>query len=88
VSYPQEPDVDLDEVLMSELGEHDAGFPVVADALVEWAMGHPRFHMSWTVGREREHFVGTFLDLLAAKGYRVTPIPSPDLNRLLPPPEE
>jgi hypothetical protein len=81
VTDPQEIDGDLDDEPRAELGEIDAMHPVVAKALEEW-----RRHMD--SGPSNCHYLGTFLDLLAAEGYRVTPIEVPDLAELLSPPKE
>lgn len=82
---PQDYDVDLDDVPRNELGEIDPMYPVVADALGKWAT-HMMNGAGSTIG---SHGVGTFLDDLAAEGYRVTAIdPGPCLHELLGPPEE
>lgn len=74
-------DADLNEVPAEELGEHDPMYVAVNDALTEWYcdpyVGDPHY----------EHRVATFLDTLAARGYRVTKIEAPDLGTMLPAPE-
>jgi hypothetical protein len=78
---PQEPDVDLDDVPRAELGKHDPAYPVVAEALEEWGLAI----YGWSSGAELAHGVGTFLNKLAARGYRMTPInPSPPFEELPP----
>lgn len=80
MTEPQEIDGDLDDEPRAELGERDAMHPVVASALEEW-----RRYMDG--GPSNCHYLGTFLDLLAAEGYRVTPIEASDLANLLPAPK-
>jgi hypothetical protein len=75
-----EPDVDLDTVPRDQLGEHDQKYADVVDALDEWL---------WEVVdatlHDGGHSVGTFLDALAARGYRVEEIdPGPPIESLLP----
>jgi hypothetical protein len=77
--YVDPPDPDLDDIPRRELGEIDPMHPVVADCLTSW-LGHQ------LIERASDHGVGTFLDELAAAGYRVTPIEVPDIH--LPPPTE
>lgn len=81
MTEPQEPDVDLDSLRRDQLGEIDPMHPVLADVLDEWLL---RMHGITSGG----HYVGAFLEFLAAQGYRVTPIEVPDLADLLPPPKE
>jgi hypothetical protein len=79
MTYPQEPDVDLDDVPRVELGERDEAYGVVDEALSAWWDACDGTSTEW-------HGVGTFLDELAARGFRVTPIdPGPPLEQLLPP---
>lgn len=78
MSEPIEPpDPDLDDLTVGELAELDGPAAVVAEALLEWS--NERCCSSC-------HNVGTFLDLLAAEGWRVTKIdPGPPIENLLPP---
>ena len=78
MSYPQEYDVDLDDVPRAQLGEHSPMYPVALDCLERWLVERA----SRPAG---EHLLGTFLDLLAAEGYRVTPIEQTPFGELLPP---
>jgi hypothetical protein len=75
---------DLDDLPRSELREGSLGdMPGdVADVLDEWlASQHGVF--------SSHHGVGSFLDSLAAAGYRVTRIdPGPSFDELLPAPTE
>jgi len=66
------PEPDLDTLTRAELAELDPMYLTVVEALDQW--------------HYRGLGVGTFLDLLAAKGYRVTPIEVSEI--LLPPPTE
>lgn len=70
-----DPDPPLDEVDWDELDEVDPKARVVADVLEKW--GQARCCL-------RHHMVGTFLDLLAAEGYRVEPIQAPAFEDVLP----
>lgn len=74
------PDPDLDTLTVAELSELDGPAAVVAAALGE---------LSSTARGVGGHGAGTFLDILAAAGYRVTPIdPGPPITELLPQPTE
>lgn len=75
------PDPDLDDVPRAELGESDPMYPVVARVLDDWLL---RCHGAMSSC----HYLGTFLELLAADGYRVTAIPTSDIGDLLGPPKE
>lgn len=68
----------LDELSRGQLRELDGAPAVVADVLDEW---NHRLH-GVTSG---DHGVGLFLDLLAARGYRVEPIPAIEFADVLPP---
>lgn len=72
------PDPDLDDLTRGELAELDGPAATVADVLDDWVAR--RFGITSSA-----HGVGLFLDLLAADGYRVTPIdPGPPIEDLLP----
>lgn len=80
--YVDPPDPDLDDVPRRELGEINEMYPVVADALIDWIS-------TWAGPSLSDHCIGTFLNYLAAEGYRVTAIdPGPCLHELLGPPKE
>ena len=69
---------DLDDLTRAQLREIDKLPGDVAGVLDEWlATQHGVF--------SSHHGVGSFLDGLAAAGYRVTPIPRSDIADLLPP---
>lgn len=77
MSEPIEPpDPDLDDLTEDELAEHDGIAADVAGVLAQWYEERCCC---------RHHMVGTFLDLLAASGYRVAAIKAPDFADLLPP---
>lgn len=72
---PQEADFDPDALTLAQLAEFD-DLRAVAEALDEWS-------------RERgtapsTHGVGLFLELLAARGFRVEPIQVPEFADVLP----
>lgn len=73
------PDPDLDTLTRSQLGELLALAYDVADVLDDWLLRAHGITSS-------DHNTGLFLDLLADRGYRVTPIDVPDVH--LPPPTE
>lgn len=76
---PYEPDTDPDDLRREELAEHDPMWAAVADTLDEWLH---RLHGITS----SNHHAGSFLEWLAANGYRVTPIPAgPPIETLLPP---
>ncbi len=81
--HPREADVeDLDGLTRAELAELGGAPPVVASVLDDWLA---RVHGILS----GSHNAGLFLDLLAARGYQVTPIdPGPPLDELLPPPQD
>lgn len=73
---------DLDTLTRAELAELDGPAWTVAGVLNEWNRRHNGV-------RSSSHGAGLFLDLLAAEGWRVTPIgPLPSLAELLGPPSE
>jgi len=73
------PDPDLDDLTREQLAEMDGPARAVADVLDDWVCRRHGILSS-------HHGVGLFLDLLAAEGWRVTPIdPGPPLDQLLPP---
>jgi len=72
---------DLDTLTRADLAELSGPAYTVACVLDDWN----RQHNGVISG---SHGAGLFLDLLAAEGYRVTPIVVPTLDRLLPPPTE
>lgn len=80
MSYPLEPDMDLDDIPTRELGEHDAMYAVLLDCLESWADTR-------IINHSTGHMIGHFLEELAAAGYRVTPIPECPFP-LLPEPTE
>lgn len=73
---------DLDDIPAEELGEQDPMHTVVRDAL---RARDGAIALAMTELRPG-HFVGTFLDELAAHGYRVTAIDAPNIDKLLGPP--
>jgi hypothetical protein len=83
VSEVYDEDVDdLDTLTRAQLAERDGPTYTVACVLDDWL--HRLHGIS-----SSSHGAGLFLDLLAAEGYRVTPIgPLPSLDQLLPPPTE
>lgn len=82
MTAPQEIDPDLDVLTRAQLAELPGPAWDVAQILDEWMF---RLHGS----ASSQHGVGLFLDLLAARGYRVEPIaPGPPLGALLPTPTE
>jgi len=84
VINPEDFEPGLDDLPRSRLREGALGdMPgAVADVLDGW------LHRNHGVISGR-HYVGAFLDELAAKGYRVTPIPAgPSFEELLPAPTE
>ncbi|TDD37851.1 hypothetical protein E1287_07280 [Actinomadura sp. KC06] len=77
-----EPDGEaLDRMTRAQLAELPGPERTVADVLDEWNRREHGVISS-------SHGAGLFLDLLAAEGYRVTPIDAPDLSELLPPPTD
>jgi hypothetical protein len=71
MSDPTEPpDPDLDDLRRVDLAELDGPASDTAAVLDEWLR---RCHGVTPT----HHYVGTFLDLLAAEGWRVTRIPDP-----------
>lgn len=73
---------DLDALTRSDLAELDGPAYTVACVLDDW--NHRLNGLT-----SSSHGAGLFLDLLAAEGWRVTPIgPLPSLDQLLPPPME
>jgi hypothetical protein len=81
-SEPQEADPDLDDLTRDQLAELAGPAYPVAKVLDEWLSREHGILSS-------SHAVGHFLDLLAAKGYQVTPIdPGPPFEQLLPPPKD
>jgi hypothetical protein len=80
VTNPEDFDPDLDDLRRDEL--HELGMPgVVADVLDDWLAEQHGVYSS-------RRGVGAFLDELAARGYRVTPIEVPSFEELLPVPTE
>jgi hypothetical protein len=78
VINPENYEPDLDDLPRAQLREFGDMPGDVADVLDEWlAAQHGVF--------SSHHGVGSFLDGLAAVGYRVTPIPQSDIADLLPP---
>lgn len=77
VTNPEDFEPDLDDLRRDQL--HELGMPGdVADVLDEWLVTQHGVMSS-------HHGVGSFLDGLAAVGYRVTPIdPGPSIEELLP----
>lgn len=69
------PDPPLDDLSEDELAEVDPKASVVASVLGRWYDERCCC---------RHHMVGTFLDLLAAEGYRVEPIEAPSFEDVLP----
>jgi hypothetical protein len=67
---PQEVDPDLDTLDRSQLAELAGPASAVAEVLDEW-----RHRLHGIISSE--HGVGLFLDLLAARGFRVEPIEAP-----------
>jgi len=81
---PEDFEPDLDDLPRSQLREGVLGdMPGdVADVLDGWLFEQHGMASS-------HHHVGAFLDELAARGYRVTPIPAgPSFEELLPAPSE
>lgn len=79
---PQEVDPELDDLTRAELADLPGPAAVVASVLDDWLS---RMHGILS----GSHNAGLFLSLLAARGYRVTPIdPGPPLEQLLPPPKD
>lgn len=74
------PDPDLDDIPAGELGEWDDMYATILDALEAWKAMRVGAH-------PLSHHVGSFLEELAAAGYRVTKIP-PCPFPLLPEPTE
>lgn len=69
---------DLDDLTRAELWEHDERAAITAEVLDDW------LHTQHGV-ISGAHCVGSFLELLADRGYRVTAIdPGPPLEELLP----
>ena len=78
--YDENYEPDLDDLTREELAE--LGMPGdVARVLDGWLLEQHRVI-------SRRHGVGSFLDALAAQGYRVTPIAVPAFDELLPAPTE
>lgn len=76
------PDPDLDDLTRAQLHELDGPAGPVADVLDDWRYRHHGIMSS-------AHHVGSFLDLLAAEGWRITKIdPGPPIEQLLPPPTD
>lgn len=75
------PDPDLDDMRRADLAELDGPAYDTAMVLDDWLV---RCHGVMSSC----HHVGTFLELLADKGWRVTRIEAPDIGALLPPPKE
>lgn len=75
------PDPDLDDLQLADLAELDGPAYDTACVLGAWLARHRGILYS-------AHNVGTFLDLLAEKGWRVTRIKASDIGSLLPPPKE
>lgn len=75
-----EPDPDLDSMTRDQLAELSGPELVVSEVLDDW-----RYRQHGIVSSA--HGVGLFLDLLAAEGYRVTPIDVPE-GPMIPPPTE
>lgn len=68
MTEPQEL-IDLDDIPRAELGKHNEAYPAVYEALYAWWWElHP------CGPDDQYHRVGTFLDELATRGFRVTPI--------------
>lgn len=42
MSYPIEPDMDLDDIPAGELGEHDAMYATLLDCLETWKAEEPK----------------------------------------------
>lgn len=81
MTSPDDDPDDLDSRTRDQLAELAGPEWTVASVLDDWLM---RLH-----GRaSSNHGAGLFLDLLAAEGYRVTPIPASNIGDLLPPPTE
>jgi hypothetical protein len=81
-SEAHEVDPELDDLTRAQLSEFGGAPPVVASVLDDWLA---RMHGILS----GSHNAGLFLDLLAARGYRVTPIdPGPPFEQLLPPPKD
>lgn len=75
---PEDYEPDLDDLTRAELYEIGDMPGVVAAVLDDW------LHQCHGV-LSSNHNAGTFLDLLAAEGFRVTPIdPGPSIKQLLP----
>ena len=75
-------DPDLDTLSRADLAELSGPAYTVACVLDEW-----RLRLDGLTSGQ--HGAGLFLDLLAAEGWRVTPIdPGPPIGELLPPPTE
>lgn len=75
-------DPDLDWLTRDQLAELDGPAYTVACVLDDW---NRQLHGVIS----SHHGAGLFLDLLAAEGWRVTPIdPGPPIGELLPPPTE
>lgn len=71
----EQPDPNLDDLNEDELAEYDGIAADVAGVLTQWYEERCCC---------RHHMVGTFLDLLAAAGYRVTAINAPTFEEILP----
>ena len=71
----EQPDPDLDDLSWDELEEVDPKAFTVARLLHLWAEERCC---------SKHHCVGTFLDLLAAEGYRVEPIQAPSFEDIRP----
>lgn len=76
VTNPEDYEPDLDDLRRDQL--HELGMPGdVADVLDDW------LHRNHGILSGR-HYVGDFLDSLAAAGYRVAKIEAPSFEELLP----
>jgi hypothetical protein len=78
----QEVEVDLDDLTGAELSELDGPAWTVAGVLLDWLW------LTRQIPPNRNHSVGTFLDLLAAEGYRVEKIEALALADVLPEPTD
>jgi hypothetical protein len=77
-SEPQEVDPDLDDLTAAQLAELSGPAATVAGVLGDWLW------LTRKIAPSGHHSVGTFLELLAAEGYRVTKIEAPAATDLLP----
>lgn len=78
MTNPEDYEPDLDTLTRADLAELPGPASTLADVLDEW--NHREHGVT-----SSHHGVGLFLELLADRGYRVTPIEASDIAELLPP---